>query len=236
MGCGINTDCGQIGEKMKLEWLTRGKMMKKLVLAVLALIGSAGICSTAYGSIALSAHDFRLSGWADGQICLPCHAPHNGTIIDDAPLWNHTVSAATYDLYSSTTLDATLSQPVGVSKLCLSCHDGTIAVDSYTGHTGTIDIGTLGTGSGDIGTELGNDHPVSFTYDAALATADGGLFDPTTRSSLVSDLGGTIDTDMLFANRMECSSCHDVHNKYTNDSLLLIDNAGSALCLTCHDK
>ena len=210
--------------------------MKKIILAAVALIGSAGICSTAYGVISGSDHDFSAAGWSSTQICLPCHAPHNGTVIADAPLWNHDVSTATYTLYASPTLDATLSQPVGVSKLCLSCHDGTVAVDAYTSHTGTILIGTLGaTGSGDLGTALNNDHPVSFTYDSNLATADGGLWDPSTKNSGMVT-GGTIDTDMLFAGRMECASCHDVHNKYGNTSLLLVSNTGSALCLTCHNK
>lgn len=210
--------------------------MKRLVIGVLALIGSTGICSTAFGVITGSDHDFSAANWSSGQICLPCHAPHNGTVIADAPLWNHDVSEASYTLYSSATLDADdLSQPAGVSKLCLSCHDGTVAIDAFTGHDGTIFIGTIGTGSGDLGSALNNDHPVSFTYDSALATADGGLWDPSSKSSGITE-GGTIDSDMLFAGRMECASCHDVHNKYENTSLLLIDNDGSNLCLTCHNK
>jgi len=84
-----------------------------------------------------------------------------------------------------------------------------------------------------LGTDLSNDHPVSFTYDLDLAETDGGLFDP---ASTASSLGGTIEEDMLFAGRMECASCHDVHNKYELPRLLKIANAGSALCLTCHDK
>jgi predicted CXXCH cytochrome family protein len=53
-------------------------------------------------------------------------------------------------------------------------------------------------------------------------------------------LGGTIRDDLLFADRMECSSCHDVHNgpaaTAVNDNLLVITQVQSRLCLTCHNK
>ena len=87
--------------------------------------------------------------------------------------------------------------------------------------------------AGFIGTNLSNDHPISFTYDQALATADGDLFDPTVANTA---LGGTIDDDLLSDGKVQCTSCHDVHNSLGNMDLLWIPNAGSALCLTCHDK
>ena len=142
------------------------------------------------------------------------------------------MTAATYTLYSSPTLDASLSQPDSSSKLCLSCHDGTIAVDSFGGATGTTFI----TGGALIGTDLRHTHPVGLTYDAALATADQGLFNPETKTT---SLGDTIKNDLLFGNgSLECASCHDVHNSQvaSGSGLLRITNDGSALCLTCHDK
>ena len=84
-----------------------------------------------------------------------------------------------------------------------------------------------------MGTDLSDDHPISFTYNTALATADGGLWDP---ASALSGLGGTIDADLLSGSMVECSSCHDVHNSYGIPFLLVKSNAASALCLTCHDK
>jgi len=181
-----------------------------------------------------SAHDF--SGLSPTQeICIFCHTPHNAdTSVADAPLWNHEVTTRNYILYNSPTFDATPSQPQGASRLCLSCHDGTVAVDSYGGQSGVIFLG----GDLAIGAdELSNDHPVSFSYDDALAIDDGELFLP---SSSPSGLGGTIQEDLLFNNRLECSSCHDVHNGASaaavNDGLLLITQASSQLCLTCHDK
>jgi predicted CXXCH cytochrome family protein len=181
-----------------------------------------------------SAHDF--SGLnPDQQICIFCHTAHNAdTTVVDAPLWNHTVTTKNYQLYNSPTMDAIPDQPSGASRLCLSCHDGTIAVDSYGGRTGTLFLkGNLAVGADG----LANDHPVSFTYDDALASKDGGLFSP---SSTPSGLGSTIAKDMLFNGQLQCASCHDVHNgsaaATVNDNLLLITQIQSRLCLTCHDK
>jgi predicted CXXCH cytochrome family protein len=185
-------------------------------------------------NIAGSDHDFSGETWnPGGEICEVCHTPHNAVTGLTAPLWNHEVSTATYTLYTSTvspSFDATASQPDGTSKLCLSCHDGTVAMDNFGGQTGGTDFMT---GDHLLGTDLSNDHPISFTYDTALATTDGGLFDPATASS---GLGSTIASDLLLANKVQCSSCHDVHNGSGVAKLLVKSNAGSALCLTCHNK
>ena len=75
---------------------------------------------------------------------------------------------------------------------------------------------------------------MSFTYDSVLAAADVELKNPATALSGVRT--GTIAKDMLFADQLECASCHDVHNSYGQPKLLVKSNAGSALCLTCHIK
>ena len=211
--------------------------MKKILVLFLALALVAGFSTTSFAVIAGSAHDFSNQTFARGEICLPCHAPHNNQDVTDAPLWNHEVTTAVYTTYTSPTLDAgtpagSLDQPGGVSKLCLSCHDGTVAVDAFGGTPGTILI----FGDANLGTDFSNDHPISFTYDTTLAATDGELFDPATAPSGIAGSTGTIDQDMLFAGKVECASCHDVHNSFNIDELLLKSNAASALCLTCHDK
>jgi predicted CXXCH cytochrome family protein len=124
----------------------------------------------------------------------------------------------------------------GVSKLCLSCHDGTVAIDSFGGTTGTNNI----TGASKLGTDLTNDHPIGITYDAALVTGDGGLKAITSAANIgpAGAKTGTIDSNLLNLGKVECSSCHDVHNTNTavSANLLKITNSGSALCLTCHVK
>jgi len=182
-------------------------------------------------SIVTSAHNFSAQSWSGGEICKACHTPHNAIVYSEAPLWNHQLSAvSSYTLYSSSTMNATVGQPDGNSKLCLSCHDGTVALENFGGvTTGT----TYVTGNALMGTDLSNDHPVSFTYNAALATLDPGLKNPTTATGIGT---GTIQNTMLFADKMQCASCHDVHNGYGIPHLLVKSNAASALCLTCHNK
>ena len=184
------------------------------------------------GAITGSSHDFSTASWNyTGEICSPCHTPHNANLdVVGAPLWNRQATSATFQLYSSPTFDgeSSIGQPSGTSKLCLSCHDGTIALDSFGGFVGGTNFAFL-----TVGTDLRKSHPISFTYDTALATSDTGLYDPASQSS---GLGDTIHTDLLHEGKLECSSCHNVHNDSGADYLLVKDNAGSKLCLTCHNK
>ena len=199
-----------------------------LPMLIIILITSQSMAQSIVGS----AHDFSDDSWnTSGQICLVCHTPHNADVaVTNAPLWNHETTTATFTTYSSATMDATTGQPDASSKLCLSCHDGTVAVDNFGDQTnGTYFL----TGNSNIGTGLSDDHPISFTYDATLASNDGGLYDPTTTNS---GLGGTISEDLLIGGQVQCASCHDVHNGSGIDKLLRKSNDASALCLTCHNK
>lgn len=191
------------------------------------------------GSIIGSPHDFLKSPWnRSAEICTPCHAPHTARTLP-APLWDRELATQTYNTYGRTRsqdMAAELrGQPDGMSKICLSCHDGIIALDRYGRHPG----GAAEFVNKDrIGFEPSSNHPISFVYDTALATKDGKLYDPSTKLSGLTGSTGTIAADMLFSNRMECSSCHDVHNTKAvpGTKLLVKDTAGSALCLTCHNK
>lgn len=194
------------------------------------------------GTILGSIHDFSQRGWSNGEICVVCHTPHNSLVVEDAPLWNHKLTQSQFVTYDSPTFegDNTIGQPTGTSVMCLSCHDGTVALDSFGGGGGTTTI----SGSKDLGADLSNDHPISFTFDAALALADPGLFDPTVKVTTIGSgektKTGTIDDVMLFNSKVQCPSCHDVHNGFTTgipgDPLLRITKQRSTLCLTCHDK
>jgi len=211
--------------------------MKLLKVFTIMLIALAFMSVTAFGqTIVGSDHDFSGKNWnPDGEICAVCHTPHNAQDVTDAPLWNHQVTTATFTVYNqsvSPTLDATVGQPDGASKLCLSCHDGTVALDNFGANIGSNSTNFIDPGH-NIGTNLSDDHPVSFVYDATLASTDGGLNDPATTNI---PNGGTIESELLFNGKLQCASCHDVHNGSGNEDLLRIDNSGSALCLTCHNK
>jgi predicted CXXCH cytochrome family protein len=135
------------------------------------------------------------------------------------------------------------SSPLGVSLACLSCHDGTIAVDEIInvpnsfvgtptpgdniadcagchgpGHSSGFDFSAT-----NLGQDLSNEHPISITYDP---TADPDF------NAAGSVTGAGLP---LPSGRVECSSCHEPHSAQWRP-FLQMDNANSAMCLTCHIK
>lgn len=204
-------------------------MKRAILVAVLVSVTiGCGLARISGAAILGSKHDMStVTGvtMPDGQTCVACHTPHNADVAEtNAPLWNHTNTEASYTMYTSPTFDGTISAgPTGVSKLCMACHDGTVAVDAFGGMLhGDKKI----TGSGNLGTNLKKSHPVSFNYDAALVAKDNELKDPTQAPI----------SNWVKGGRFECSSCHDVHNNTGHPSMLNASNAGSALCITCHIK
>jgi predicted CXXCH cytochrome family protein len=204
-------------------------------LAVLPLIAAvvAGAGLSASGAtIAGTPHDLSARGWGTTELCKFCHTPHLAQSVAGAPLWNHQTTAATYTLYSSATFRGTSTQPGPTSKLCLSCHDGTVAVDSFA-NGGVARAGThFITSTNLVGTggSLTSDHPIAFNFDAALVALDPNLVTPASASFV--DAARTIP---LYSAKLECASCHASHDD-TYTKFLRISNAGSALCLKCHIK
>ena len=227
------------------------KLFARIIFLFGLLISSAPTNNNVIADIKNSHHDFSGASWSNGEICRPCHIPHNAIIdVPNSPLWSHELTTASHTVYSSNTLNSFPGQPSGKSKLCLSCHDGTVAVENHVGYTsGTWHLQNLPRRGG-LGTNLMDDHPISFVYNSALANDDGELNDPSVSPS---GLGGTIAEDLLDNGSLECSSCHDVHVSrntqgcagchfvhggpiYGQTLSLRVDNTGSAFCLTCHNK
>ena len=218
------------------------------VASMLLVFGATTAQAVTSGTIVGSKHDFSSSTYkgtnnASLQVCIYCHAPHNNTNAAGNLLWNRAASNAVYTPYSSPTMQASPAPSATInpiSKVCLSCHDGSLAVDSYGTFTGTVKA----TGTALIGPDLSNDHPISFVYNAALVAQDTGLRAVTTAVTTGTSSAGTIDSKLLFgtagAKTLECASCHDVHNSAANTAeqvkLLKITTAASALCTTCHIK
>ena len=197
------------------------------VLAAAALLAP----GKANAGIAGTMHDFSGRGWnSSKEICIVCHTPHNAKTnnVSGALLWNRNLSVAVFTPYTSERMKAVTGQPNGATKLCLSCHDGTIAVDRFGYYNGGTEFVV---GKWKLGTDISDDHPVSFTYDAALAASVKTLKDPVLAPS---GLGGTIAQDLLRTGKLQCVSCHNPHNN-TNGKFLVKSNVGSALCLTCHN-
>ncbi len=195
-------------------------MTRRLVPAavVVALLSLPQIATAQF--IGGSKHDFSAT-LGINRICEPCHTPHNAdTSVVAAPLWNHALTTATFTPY--TTLQGRTGDPDGPSKLCLSCHDGTVALDNYGGAAGTVFM----TGPALLDADLRDDHPIGLSYPPPDATR----YHPTVT---VRAAGIRLPNDGL-NDRVECQSCHDPHTNL-HVPFLRIDNTNSALCMTCHN-
>ncbi len=187
--------------------------------------------SAAEGAVSNTVHNLSATGPGTvkapsvGELCIFCHTPHSASAT--RALWNRDLPATTYNLYTSSTLEATLKQPTGSSRLCLSCHDGTTALGNLRvpPASGPVTLGAL-TGRAALGTDLSDDHPVSFVYDAALALKQGQIADPSTLSK---------NTPLDSSQQMQCTSCHEPHDNRYRKFLRMDDRAGG-LCTTCHKQ
>lgn len=200
-------------------------------------ISAAAVCAmmslTALGQIANSRHNFSSYGWSGGEICKPCHTPHNSNT-EVGFLWNHALSNATYTMHEGTgTAEANIDSR---SRMCMGCHDGTVALDSFGGMTGDNFIGPGGL----IGTDLTDDHPIG--SDAVYPTATSTSYNPQDASHRVGTgtrvlrLRSWTDSTGTEQWVVGCSTCHTVHNNGNYPHMLRFSNESSQLCLTCHIK
>lgn len=236
-----------------------------VALAMLALSGAAtaGIANTKHnlGSSPNTGASSAGWNWTNGttEICVFCHTPHGGDTAAAAPLWNRALSTVgTYTTYASlgtSTLDAASTDPSesgSVSLACLSCHDGTQAMDAMmntpgsgnvgqlvgttgvnTGPNGWVEFQSMGSVSAEIinlGTDLSNDHPIAIQYAGG---ADGRTaLDPDFKDALsATNATGTVwyvDTN--------------ANSTFEKSDLKLFKAGGVSLvgqslveCATCHD-
>lgn len=176
-----------------------------------------------------TAHNLSVTGTgviravAETRVCIFCHTPHNAAPM--SPLWNKDLQPQVYTVYTSPTLAAgTLPQPTGPTKLCLTCHDGTIAMGAVLNPSTGIPMAGADVLAPDslsnFGLDLSTHHPVSFSYQASLPNTE---------------LAPTPPADLTFggADEVHCTTCHDPHSDQFG-KFLVKDNRYSALCTTCH--
>lgn len=205
------------------------KTIKYLLGATFALtmVASTPALAVVQGSL----HDLSA---ATEEICVYCHTPHNGDVTSVAPLWNRTMAVTTFAMYTSPTIDMTIAaDPQGISLACLSCHDGVTAYNNIIrGTAGNIGVmpSVAGTDFNAVGADgLGNDHPISVTYDVALG---GGA---TEFNAITAGNVGGLPLYGVGQNQVECATCHNPHDT-TNGKFLRATNVQSTLCTTCHVK
>ncbi len=247
--------------------------MKKLRLILGGLAIGAAVSwlpsnSQAAIGIVGSAHDFyqNTNAWINGttkwltgtrtNVCGECHTIHHAPDPTKGPLWIHTASSQTYKTYDqahSDTFDALgLTVTLGSSsKACLSCHDGTVAINDQTslvngasGVSSQTIVGGTGVFLDDRVIPINNNdlthmHPIGVSYTAAAAAVPtgelkdpSGTFPNTTGSPTINNqLKGLTKT-------MECTTCHDIHRTRGNapNSGIYTIASGQNLCMGCHNK
>jgi len=172
-----------------------------------------------------------------GQGCVYCHAPHSG-FTTGHDLWNQKLSTTVYTPYTSSTYHqkGNTQAPLGSdSNLCLSCHDGTIAVGQTIAYGPMTMNGTMN-GTDLIGAvDQNNQHPLEPQHPFSLVLPLQDSLD--LYIGLVQ--GKTLDpTVNLIKGNVECTSCHDPHveNKDNVSTTFLVrDSSKGQLCQACHD-
>ena len=250
---------------MKLR--SRILTLAMLTLAPAALWGQS---FTPGAGIAATPHDFSGKGNPATGLCTFCHTPHraiatqllwNHTLSTQTFSWDvpSTTAGTAYPSFRGDTY-------TGPSAKCLSCHDGTVAIGDIAwwaeGKPGSpidntrhqwpdaMNVGATGNVNGSM---KGN-HPVAMPYPFGNAvniyngstTGAGAVLSewqstPLAPVRVFNDNAGAISAGPAAGRTgIECSSCHDPHNKAAVGDLFLRGTLGgnttSYICLKCHIK
>jgi predicted CXXCH cytochrome family protein len=254
-------------------------VMALLLCAVSAWAkGTANVKNTIHNMSSSAPYVFYKSD--ESEVCIFCHTPHGGVLtgplwnrsLATGP-WTHYNSATLSTYLQGLSASRAVNDE---SLLCMACHDGSISVMHLLNPSNTLGRNPQSTfvvGSDDIkivplfdgspGAKIGgirgnagvfgnltDDHPISFSYDSVLGSAEyagGGAKENQLRivgttGNATSALGWQGEGVRFFGtdNRVECSSCHDPHVDYETDAVytpfLIRPNDGSNLCLACHNK
>ena len=193
--------------------------------------GSAGIADTRHNLGSGTGPAGRNSVSDTAEVCVFCHTPHGADVNAPAPLWNKRLGAAgvpagggtyiTYDTLQTPSLDGTVAPVGSISMACLSCHDGTQAMDNiinapgsggvladgggvdgrtYTWTGTTVNAaGRLSGGASLLGLDLSNDHPIGIQYCGGGLTGSGTTVTGTCRDTdFTQPLTQTINANQVF--------------------------------------
>jgi len=220
-------------------------------LLALALLPAPAVDAQSTGGagsgIAATVHNLSVSGpgeirsLTETEICKFCHIPHNPVVAD--PLWGHTLSQQQYSVPRSPSAGPGVQlggQPDGSSRLCFSCHDGTVALGDLGGRGATIPMTgfqRLSPGRpGYLGTDLSGSHPISFIVPngepANSSDRDMGL-------RPLAAIHSDPDVELDDQGKMQCTTCHDPHaDRFYQPGEVprfWVKPTVAEVCLTCHE-
>lgn len=170
---------------------------------------------------------------SETRVCVFCHSSHNAS--KDGPLWGHeTTKSNSFKTYDRSTLASKPEQPNGATKLCLSCHDGTIAVGAIRGLSKPSTMSNVGGGGeipagrrSNLGTDLTGTHPVSIQFSQTTAVNAKHLRWPP------HDPADKVGTDR--DGYVQCTSCHDPHSSKSEKYPFWKKETFDEVCIVCHE-
>jgi len=222
------------------------------LIIVCSLVPSCAFGAAARGSgVVGSPHDMTLYGYIDPQarVCAFCHTPHHAaqTGGEYLPLWSRAEDTKQFNVaYNSTSInaislkEATTDKAIGPTRLCLSCHDGTIAPDQHYGITGNAPLinddnfPSLGKGAGIGAGAIGlmNDHPIGFNYPAvAIGPETGVVLD----SAAILTAAINPNTDPWVRNANALYLFNTLNLKVADRLFVASNGIAYMTCATCHD-
>lgn len=243
-------------------------MLTATMLALAPAVGWAapggGIAGTAHDFSGKPA-----SGGFTTGVCTFCHTPHKAIAtqllwnhtLSTNPLFSWDIPQTT----AGTNFATFPNNYSGPSAKCLSCHDGSVAIGDIAWfgeatRTGIDGLDALKHLPGDVfnvgaGGSMKGNHPVAMPYPYqnqkntynSVTNGDSIVLGewqstPLANIRLFNDKGGGTIVAGAVAGKtgIECSSCHDPHNKAAVDDLFLRGTIGGAdtnyICLKCHIK
>ncbi len=149
------------------------------------------------------------------------HRVINGHTFDDVHTWSESKCIICHisdkpDADSHTLIDE------DISRLCESCHKGTVSILPASTLRSSIDVM--------------NNHPIKYSllnFDSKLINhniiKEGDNYYVSSRDGRLPLFGESRTSAVA-----ECTTCHDPHGKAKKPKLHYIDNSNSQLCTICH--